>query len=184
MPKGKKQNISLRMTAALAMLAAISIILGKYLAIPVGDTLRFSFENLPIIFAGIAFGAIPAILVAITADVVGCVLVGFAINPVVTLGAAAIGALSGVIPMLIKKHTKIKRLPLVIITVITSHIIGSVIIKTLGLAAFYNMPVTILMLWRMLNYTAVGSLEILLIFILFSREEVCREIDKIRQKSK
>ena len=50
MPKNQKQNISLKMTAALAMLVAISIILGKYLAISVGEVLRFSLENLPIIY--------------------------------------------------------------------------------------------------------------------------------------
>lgn len=182
--KNQKQNISLEMTASLAMLVAISIILGKYLAIPVGEVLRFSFENLPIIFAGIAFGPLPAMLVGITADIVGCILVGYGINPIVTLGAAVIGLISGFIPMLLKKYTKLSGAPLIIITAALSHLFGSVLIKTFGLAVFYDMPLFILMLWRLLNYAIVSSLEILLLCILFKRDGIRRQIEKLKQKSK
>ncbi len=179
MSKIQKQNISLKMTAVLAMLAAISIILGKYLAIPVGDVLRFSFENLPIIFAGIAFGAIPALLVGVTADIIGCILVGYGINPIVTLGAAVIGIIAGLVPKLIRKRTPLARTPLIIITVIIAHLCGSVLIKTFGLAAFYAMPMHLLLLWRLLNYTVVATLEIIILAVLFNRDGVRREIEKI-----
>ncbi len=184
MPKNQKQNISLKMTASLAMLVAISIILGKYLAISVGEVMRFSLENLPIIFAGIAFGPIPALLVAVTADLVGCILVGYAVNPLVTLGAAVIGLVSGLAPRIIKRHTAFNVTPTVIITVALSHLIGSVLIKTFGLAVFYDMPLFLLMLWRLLNYVIVSVLEILLLCILLKREGVRRQIEKIRSKSK
>jgi len=184
MSKIQKQNISLKMTAALAMLTAISIILGKYLAIPVGDVLRFSFENLPIIFAGIAFGAVPALLVGVTADIIGCILVGYGINPIVTLGAAVIGITSGFIPKLIRKHAKTGRIPLIILTVIIAHLFGSVIVKTFGLAAFYDMPMHLLLLWRLLNYAVVAVLEITILLILFNHDGIRREIEKNGLKSK
>ncbi len=184
MSKSPKQNISLKMIATLAMLVAISIVLGKFLAIPVGDVLRFSFENLPIIFAGITFGAIPAVLVAVTADILGCILVGFAINPIVTLGAATIGVVSGIVPQLIRKHKSISRVPLIIITVALSHLCGSVLIKTFGLAVFYDIPIPLLMIWRFLNYTVVGALEILIISVLLERDGMRRQIEQILSKSK
>ena len=37
-----------RAMAICAMLAAMSIVCGKYLAIPLGNVMRFSFENLDI----------------------------------------------------------------------------------------------------------------------------------------
>lgn len=184
MSKNQNQNISLKLTASLAMLVAISIILGKYLAISVGEVLRFSFENLPIIFAGIAFGPLSALLVAVTGDLVGCLLVGYAVNPLVTLGAAAIGLASGFAPMLLKKYSKLSGTPLIIITVVLSHLFGSVLIKTFGLAVFYDMPLFILMLWRLLNYAIVSALEILLLCVLFKRDGIRQQIEKIRQKSK
>ena len=83
-------KMPLRVSVLMAMLSAISIICGKYLAFGVGNVLRFSFENLPIIFASVALGPIPGMLVGIVADLVGCLMVGYTINPLVTLGAAAI----------------------------------------------------------------------------------------------
>ena len=64
-----------------AFLVALSIVCGKFLAIPVGEILRFSFENLPILFAGLAFGPVAGALVGVCADLLGCVLRGYAINP-------------------------------------------------------------------------------------------------------
>ena len=56
----RENNFSrvLRVAVISAFFAAVSMVLGKYLAIGVGDVLRFSFENLPIIFIGFAFGPI------------------------------------------------------------------------------------------------------------------------------
>ena len=184
MSKTGKYSPSLKLTAALSMLVAASIILGKYLAIPVGDVLRFSFENLPIIFAGIAFGPLSALLVAVAADLIGCIMVAYAINPLVTLGAAAVGLCAGFIPKLLKKHTSFGEKQLIIITVALSHILGSVIIKTLGLAVFYDMPIFILMLWRLLNYAVVATGESLLICALLKRDGIRSQIEKIRPKSK
>lgn len=168
--KNKQKTIqSTKIICAMAMLSAISIICGKFLAFPVGNVLRFSFENMPIIFAGIAFGPIPAMLVGIVADLIGCILVGYEINPIVTAGAALIGLASGGASLLLKKQ------PLYLsvgVSVFSAHILGSVIIKTIGLSAFYSMPFGILMLWRLLNYVIVGALEGAIIFLLLSNKLV------------
>ena len=184
MSKNSKYSPSLKLTAALSMLVAISIILGKYLAISVGDVLRFSFENLPVIFAGIAFGPLAAVLVAVTADLIGCLLVAYAINPLVTIGAAAVGLCAGLVPKILKRFFTIDQKWLVAATVAISHLLGSVVIKTFGLAVFYDMPIFVLMLWRLLNYTVVALGESVLINILLRRDGIRREIEKIRLKSK
>ena len=180
----KKQSLyPLKVTAMLAMLVAISIICGKYLAIRGGDILRFSFENLPIIFAGLSFGPVAGILVGVVADLVGCVMVGYTINPLVTLGAAAIGAISGLSGMLFRK-LGIKGWLNISLSVATAHIVGSVLIKTFGLAAFYDLPLWALMLWRLLNYVIVGAVEAALLIILLKNREIARLISEMRQKKK
>ena len=151
---------TLRILTISALLCAMSIVLGKYLAIRGGDVLRFSFENLPILLAGMAFGPMVGAIVGVTADLVGCLLVGYAINPIITLGAALIGISSGLLYRLLGK------LPIgarVGIAVTVAHLLGSVIVKTVGLAAFYAMPLGVLMLWRLLNYVIIGALEALLL---------------------
>lgn len=151
---------SLRVLAFSAVLVAMSIVCGKYLAIRGGDILRFSFENLPILLAGMLFGPWVGALVGVVADLIGCVLVGYAINPLVTVGAAVIGVVGGSL------YQITARLPLfvrVLLSVASAHLLGSVLIKTFGLAIFYDMPIPMLMLWRLFNYVMIGALEVLLI---------------------
>ncbi|MBQ2876210.1 MAG: folate family ECF transporter S component [Clostridia bacterium] len=182
----KKNLLPLKVVAAMAMLSAISIVAGKYLAIPGGDVMRFSFENLPIILAGAAFGPLAGTLVGAVADLVGCVLVGYAINPLVTLGATSIGAVSGLVYLLLKK-VRLPIFPRVIISVFSAHLIGSVVIKTIGLAAFYSIPFHILILWRALNYLIVGSVECFIVFVILKNKMVSAQIaslNKGRRKQK
>ena len=171
----KRTEIPLKITVSLAMLAAISIVLGKYLAISVGEVLRFSFENLPVILAAVAFGPAAGALVGAVADLVGCLLVGYTINPLITLGGVCIGITSGISYRILGKSS----LPFwlkIAISVALSHLLGSVVVKTFGLAQWYNMPFLILMLWRLLNYVIVGALEGALVFILMKNKLISREI--------
>lgn len=177
----KKSLYPLKVTAMLAMLCAISIICGKYLAIRGGDILRFSFENLPIIFAGLAFGPLAGILVGVVSDLVGCVMVGYTINPLVTVGAAAIGAVSGITRLLFNK-LGIKGAFNVAVSVAFAHFIGSVVIKTFGLAAFYDLPIWALMLWRLLNYVIVGAVEAALLIVLLKNKEITKLIAEMNPK--
>ena len=183
----KKKNFNpplpFKVVAVLAMLSAISIICGKYLAIRGGDILRFSFENLPIIFAGLAFGPVAGVLVGAVADLVGCVMVGYSINPLVTVGAVVIGAVSGLSGMLAKR-LGFKCTATVIIATLLSHLLGSVIVKTFGLAVYYDMPIFVLMLWRLLNYVIVGGVECALLVVLLKNKEVSRLIADMKPRKK
>jgi hypothetical protein len=85
--------------------------------------------------------------------------------------------------LLIKK-AKINDLWITVITVATAHIIGSVVIKTLGLSAYYDMPFIILMLWRMLNYAIVGALDGVLVQVIKNNKGVKIQIDRLRGEEK
>lgn len=165
---------NLKVLACAALFASLSIVCGKYLAIPVGQILRFSFENLPIILSGVLFGPILGLITGVLADLVGCVLVGYAINPIVTAGAAAIGAVSGIVSVVMKKSPLWARLAL---SVSLAHISGSVIIKTFGLARWYDFPLYELMLWRLLNYVIIGILEYVILYAILKSRAVSAQID-------
>ena len=181
MEKRKNQNYSLKVTVILAMLVAISIVSGKYLAIRGGDIMRFSLENMPIIFAGMAFGPVAGGAVGLVADLVGCIMVGYTINPIVALGAATIGIISGIASRLLKK-TKLDSRFITVITVAAAHIVGSIIIKTFGLASYYDIPFPVLLLWRILNYLIVGTLDGVILHILLNNKGIRMHIKEIGGK--
>ena len=173
----KSLNGNLHLLVISAFLAALSIICGKYLALSLGNVLRFSFENLPILLAGMMFGPIVGMTVGVVADLVGCVMVGYTVNPLVTLGAACIGLFGG---LLFRATKKLPLLWQTCITVILSHLAASVIVKTYGLAQYYDMPFHILLLWRLLNYVIVGVAEWLLLYTVLKNQALRRRFEALR----
>ena len=152
----RKHERLLKRTVTLSLLCAMSIVLGKYLAIPLGNILRFSLESAPIFFAAYVYGPISAVGVAIVADLLGCLLVGYAINPLVTLGAIVIALCAAF------AFRMLGSLPLALrvgLSTFVGHMLGSVVVKTFGLAIFYDISFGALMLWRLLNYIVVCILD-------------------------
>lgn len=149
-------SLRLRQLVLAGLLAALSILCGKYLAIRGGDILRFSFENLPILLSGFVLGPLWGALTGAVADLLGCAMVGYTVNPLVTLGAVAIGLVGGIL------YRALGRLSLpwrVILSSLAAHIAGSILLKTWGLASYYDYPFPVLLLWRILNYLIIEILE-------------------------
>lgn len=159
-----KSSKHLRVLLLMSLFAALSIVFGKLLAFNIGDMIRISFENLPILFSGIFLGPVYGMVTGVAADLLGCLIVGYAINPVITLGAAVIGFSSGLIFRLTRPFPAALR----IFTAVTvAHVLGSLVIKTAGLAAFYGtVGYPMLMLWRS-YYLAIALVEGGIILVLF-----------------
>jgi ECF transporter S component (folate family) len=154
---------SLRTLVMSSIFVALSIILGKYLAIPVGNIMRFSFESLPVLLAGISFGPLVGMAVGIVADLLGSLHRGYDINLTVTLGAAVIGLVGGLCYRLFRSLPDLFR---IILSVVIPHLIGSVVIKTVGLSMHYTTPLPALMLWRLLNYIIVAAMDATALYFL------------------
>ena len=167
---------NLKVITILALLAAISIVLGKFLAINIGESIRLSFENLTIMLAGILFGPIAGFITGLVADVLGCLLYGYALNPIITLGAASIGFFSGAF---YKLFSNINSTFNILLTIVISHIIGSILIKTIGLSVWYDLPFLVTLGWRALNYLIVSTAEFMLITILLKNNGFKSQINRL-----
>ena len=166
------------------VLTAMSIVLGKFLQIPnpFQEFIRISFENLPIMIAGISLGPIAGMIVGTVADLVGCVLYGYAINWRITLGSAMVGLVSGVVAKIIKNPRSLS----IIISVCAAHLIGSVLIKSWGLAKWYldayELGYWEFVLWRLVNYSFIAILECVLICLLFKNSAFRKQIERLERK--
>ena len=175
----------LRVLSVCAMMAAMSLILGKFLQIPnpFQELIRISFENLPVIMAGIAFGPVMGLMTGVAADLLGCLLYGYNINPIITLGAGAAGFAAGVMgSWLLRRFTVLR----VIAATVLAHLLGSVLIKSLGLAAWYlgsyQMGIGELIAWRLLTYAIVGTAECVILCLLFRRRAFASQLERMRRK--
>jgi ECF transporter S component (folate family) len=168
-----------------ALLAAMSLILGKFLQIPnpFSEFVRISFENLPVILAGIVLGPLAGAMTGAVADLVGCLAYGYSINPLITLGAAAVGLVAGLCGFLLARTPLLCRLSL---SAVAAHLVGSVLVKTAGVAAWYLSKYEIgyleLTLWRLLNYSIIAVLEIAVLYALLRHRGFQKQLERMCRK--
>lgn len=158
-----------------AMLAAMSVVIGIFCKNFLdfgGGLFRITFENFPIILAGVLFGPIVGGIVGIVSDLVSYLL-SSQIHPpnlIVTAGAAAVGIVSGVMArFVVKKRGSLQ----FIVSGAAAHIVGSMTIKPIGIFVFYGWAV----LWRIPLYLLIAPIEIALLCVLYRRKSFRRLID-------
>lgn len=177
MQKNKKVALfgSLKVMTMAAMLTAMSVVIGIFCKSFLnfgGGLFRVTFENLPILTAGIMFGPLVGGIVGAATDVVSYFMSGqvYPINPIVTVGAASVGIVSGFLAKYVFKKRGYVR---IILPSALAHAVGSMIIKPIGLFAFYGWAV----LWRIPLYLVIVPLEILLLCLMYRNGAVRRLID-------
>ena len=165
-----------------ALLAAMSLILGKFLQIPTpfAEFVRISFENLPVILSGLVLGPLAGAMTGAVADLVGCLAYGYSINPLITLGAAWAGLMAGIVGLLSRRAPLLLRIAL---SAIAAHLVGSVAIKTAGIAAWYlakyDLGYLELTLWRLLNYAIIAVLEIAILYALLRHRGFQKQLERM-----
>lgn len=158
-----KKNIKALTTAA--MLTAMSVIIGiicKNFLNFGGGLFRITFENLPIILTGILYGPIFGGAVGAATDLISYFLSAqiYPPNLIVTLGATMVGVISGLFAKFIVKKRGYAQ---IIISGAVAHIVGSMIIKPIGLFQFYQWAV----LFRIPLYLIIAPIEIVILCLLY-----------------
>ena len=126
---------------------------------------------MPIILTGVIYGPIVGGIVGATSDLISYLFSAQSYPPnlIVTLGAMMIGVISGLTSKcIIRKKGVIQ----IILSGAFAHVIGSMIIKPIGLYQFYGM----LVLWRIPLYLVIAPLEIFIICVLLKRRSFARLI--------
>ena len=175
---------SVRSLTLAAMLTAMSVVIGIFCKsfLDFGGVIRITFENLPIILSGILFGPITGGLVGASTDLISYFLSSQAYPPnlIVTLGAAAIGFTSGLVSKYIIKSPSYKQ---IILSSAVAHVIGSMIIKSIGLYVYFGHVFTVYaILWRIPLYLAIAPTEIMLICLLYKNTALRKILDTARIK--
>ena len=161
------------MTVA-AMLTSMSVVIGilcKNFLNFGGGLFRVTFENLPIIMGGLLFGPIIGGIIGAASDLLSYIFSAqiYPPNLIVTAGAISVGAISGLMSRYVVKK---KGTAQIIASGGLAHIVGSMIIKPIGLFQFYSWAV----LFRIPLYFIIAPIEIVLICVLFSRKSFCRVV--------
>lgn len=160
-----------------ALMCALSIVMGKFLQIPVGDSLRFSFENTPLFLCGFCFGPVIGALTAIAADILGSILRGYSINLFITLGAVIIGFSGGLAYHILRN---IKPFFRILLSVLVAYLLGAVLVKTIGLSHMYGTPYHALLLMRTVNYLIMLVIDTLVLYFIFKNRALKKLLESFK----
>lgn len=160
-----------------AMLAAMSVVIGMFCKSFLnfgGGLWRVTFENLPIILAGVFLGPVTGGLVGIVSDLTSYLLSPqiYPPNLIVTFGAFAVGVTAGLMARFAIRERGTKQIAL---SAAVAHVIGSMIIKPIGLFQFYQWAVLV----RIPLYLVIAPLEIFLLCLLWRQKSFRKLFEKI-----
>ena len=171
---------NLRALILTAIFAALSIVLGKFAAVNIGDTIRISFESFPIMLTSFLFGPFYGLACGVLADVLGCVLRGYALIPLITVASA----LMGVIPGLLKRFLPVKnQTAKIMISGIAAHVVCSMIIKTVALDLVYKTGFFALLATRVPVYIVTSVVESYLCAVILKMKFVKRKTAEFGEKT-
>ena len=128
---------------SLGALTAINLILTRFLAINIGGFGRIQLGAVARIMAGLWFGPLAGALCGLVSDLLGCLIQGYAVNPVITLAAM----LWGVTPALFlpegifsrSGNSRRKTVLLLCAGTVAACVVCTLVLTTAGLVWFNGM---------------------------------------------
>ena len=115
-------------------------------------------------------------IVAVCADLLSCLNAGMAPYPLIAIGAAVIGGVSGTLYKYVLKNAKNKLR--IVLSVLISHALGSMTIKTIALGIMMA-DAGIMLVLRIPVYIAIAIIESIILIYLTNNKAFMNQINII-----
>ncbi len=165
MEKSKNSKWDTRTIVFLGLLIAIQIVLSRVFGIELGSR-RISLGPLSTILAGLWFGPVGGGVCGLVADLLGCLLRGYAPNPLITIGAM----MWGIIPALFRPMltgTRRKKIVFLCVGVFLASVLATLGFTTAGNALYYGSPLAAMFLTRLPQWAIAMPIYCVLTCVLY-----------------
>ncbi len=133
MQKNQNKYWNVTTIVYMALLVALNLVMSRILVIDIAGVYRIALGPVAIIMAGLWLGPVCGGVCGMTADIIGCFMKGYAVNPLITLAAV----LWGVIPALIRPKmagwAKKGKVIGISVSVAICAVLSSLVVTTAGL---------------------------------------------------
>lgn len=179
----KRSGILLRRLCITALMAALSTVIGIICKQFTFGFVRITLENFPLIFTGFCFGPVYGAAAGIVADLVSCLVTGQDIQPLITLGVATVGAVSGLVSLaFVKLRPAAKDAFVLALSTGLAHLIGQVAVKCYGKTFYYGIPY-FTVFWPCLGVSCIlAAVEFTIIVFVMKIPEISKQLDVLRIK--
>ena len=166
----RKSQQQLFTLTCLALLTAMQIVIARFLAIPVTESIRFSFSFIPVVIAARRFGILGGMLVYGLGDFLGAIIfpTGGAYFPGFTLTSVISGLIYGL--YLGKKSSPLR----IILSVLTSQILCTLLMNSYWVSTLYGSDFSAVFMSRIPQSLVMTVLQI--VFMIPCLERICKVI--------
>ena len=165
MQKNKKLTLDTRTVVFLGLLTAMHIVLTRLLVIELG-AYRITFGSICTILAGLWFGPIGGGICGLVSDILGCILKGYAINPLITVAAVLWGVIPGLTRNLFHDSKK-KKTAAVCVSIVVTSVLSSLVFTTAGLVLFLGYNFYAIIPGRIVQWAIMTPMYCVLTVILY-----------------
>ncbi len=151
---------------SIGMLTALQLILSRFLAINIGGFARVGLGPVATIMAGLWLGPVAGGLTGLIADLLGCLIQGYAVNPLITCAAIAWGVVPAFLcpPSSVQKSKKILR---IILAILIASVVSSLVLTTSGLVLIMGYHFYAIMPTRLIQFAFMVPIYCLLVNLLY-----------------
>ena len=165
MQKNSKSRWDTRTLVFLGLLVAMHIVVVRLVVIDLGSY-RITIGSVCTILAGLWFGPVAGGVSGLISDVLGCILKGYAINPLITVAAI----LWGVIPALMRPlmtGSKVKKTGMLWLSVVVTSILATLVFTTAGLVLLLGYNFYAIMPGRIVQWAIMTPIYCVLTSVLY-----------------
>ena len=127
-----KQTWSVKTLVFMALLVAIQLVLSRVLVIDLG-VYRITLGTIATILAGLWMGPVAGGVEGAVADIIGCFMKGYGINPLITLSAIIWGVVAGLAGKLMAEKSRKVKTGIMCAAIVIAGVIGTLGLTTAGL---------------------------------------------------
>ncbi len=172
-PKSRNIQHHLRRQCAVALLTAITVVMALVCKnFTIAPFLRITFENMPLILTGYAFGPWAGLFAGAVADFLNTMVTyGFGQwNPLITLGAGLVGFAAGALARWVWPR---RGTVCLLLSTVAGHLVGNILMKSLAFWVYFRTPLPLLLL-RAAVCATCGVVEFFLLYALLRNRGVTK----------
>ena len=162
----KKQTWNVKTLVFMALLIAMHLVLTRVLVIDLG-AYRISVGSVTTILAGLWLEPIAGGVCGLCADIIGCFMKGYAVNPFITVAAILWGVLPALARPLLANKKKTGKTVVICISIVITAILSSLVLTTAGLVIMLGYNFYAIMPGRLVQFVIMIPIYCVLTCLLY-----------------
>lgn len=153
----QKRKWSVKTVVFMGFFVAMNIVLTRFCSVNLGP-FRLGFGPASTIMSGLWLGPLAGGVVGMVADLIGCLIDGYAVNPFITVSAILWGVVPGVLELRLARGNARRKTVGISVSVVTAAVLSTIFFNTMGLVLFMGYNLYAILPGRLIQFAVMTPL--------------------------